>query len=136
LVTTLYLGFQVRASRSPRVNVFIADLIPATASPVLRGNSSPEDIILPEEADRILLTLNIPPTDSYPSYVLEVCDGDATGKLRWSTEIRSRTRSGNFNLDLARSFLPEGSYSLRIFGISGGHRDLLGEYHVRILHKG
>jgi len=136
LMTTLYLSVQVRASRNPRVNIVIADLIPVTASPALRGNSS-EDITIPAQAERVLLTLNVPPTDPYLSYVVEVRDGwEARAKLRWAKEIKVRAGSGNFNLDVDRNFFPEGAYLLRIWGISGIHREVLGEYHVRIVHKG
>lgn len=136
LVTTLYFGFQVRAYRSPRINTFIADLIPVAASPALRGNTDPQYVSLSEKTDRILLMLNVSSPSSYPSYALEIREGrEATGKLVWATKTRDRTRSGNFNVDLERSFLPKGPYSIRVLGLSDGQREVLGEYYLYIQHE-
>jgi hypothetical protein len=136
LVTTLYLAFQVLASRGPKANVAIADLIPMSDSRRTRGGVGPEEVVIPKGADRVLLRLNVLPTESYPSYELEIRDGwKADGRLRWAAAVRDRTHSGNFNVDLEKSFLPEGQYLLRLFGVSGGRHTFLGEYHVRILHE-
>lgn len=136
LMTTLYFGLQVRAYRSPRINTVVADLIPVTASPALRGNTDPQYVSLSEQTDRILVMLNVSSTSSYSSYELEIREGrEATGKLVWATKTRGRTRSGNFNVDLDKSFLTEGPYSIRVFGLSDGQREVLGDYYLYIKHE-
>lgn len=136
LVTTIYFGVQLRGYRSPRVNTIVADLIPVTASPALRGNTNPQHVIFSEQTDRVLLVLNVSSPTSYSSYALEIREGrDANGRLLWATKAQDRTRSGNFNIGLERSFLPEGYYSIRVLGLSRNQRDLLSEYFLYIQHE-
>jgi len=136
LVTTLYFGVQLRGYRNPRVNTVVADLIPVTASPALRGSTDPQHIVLSGQTDRVLLVLNVSSPSSYSSYGLEIRQGrEANGRLLWATKAYGRTRSGNFNVDLDSRFLSEGQYSIRVLGLSPDHRELLGEYYLYIQHE-
>ena len=136
LGTTAYFALQVQLARRPQANVLVIDLVPTTEAPIVRGVDGIEEIVVPDAADRVLLVLNAPADEPSAGYRLEIRDGATDGgALRWASELEGRTRTGNFNLDLPRDFLPDGTYSLRIIDVGGRRQVIVANYHLRIRHE-
>ena len=82
--------------------------------------------------DDRFFTLILSPSDprDFPDHevVLERTGG---GEI-WRGRGLRKNRYGTFSLILARRLTGDGNYVLRVFGIAGEQKDLVGEYHFRL----
>ena len=58
---------------------------------------------------------------------------DAAGELFWRSGPLEPNSFGSFTVELSRSFLPPGEYSLELEGSTAGATDTLETYRLRVL---
>lgn len=136
LVAAVGLAFWVVELRSelarPRLNLYLADLVPPAAS-IERTEGGEQLLAVPPEADHLLLLLNLADPRSYPEYEAEILG--AGGDRIWHRRGLARSPDGHFTLELPRGFLPEGSYRLRLYGLAGGQREPVVDYDFGIVYE-
>lgn len=110
----------------PDLGAPVRDL-PATAS---RGTDAPSVVSLAPD-DRFF-TLVLSPADPRDFLDHEVVLEKAGGSEVWRGRGLRKNRYGTFSLILARRLTGTGDYLLRVFGIAGEQKELVGEYHFRI----
>lgn len=136
LVATVGLSFWVVQLRSelarPRLNLYLADLVPPAAS-IERTEGSEQRLAVPPEADHLLLLLNLADPRTYPEYEAEIL-GAGGGRV-WRRRGLARSPDGHFTLELPRGFLPAGSYRLRLYGLAGGRREPVVDYDFGIVYE-
>ncbi len=136
LIVCLGLGVQMaRLQRQvwnlsrPRGGVELVDLSPLEGR-VERTEEETEGIQPFSWADRLVLILNLADVRSFPEYEAEITATD--GHEVWRGGGLRQTPEGNFALEVPRRFLPAGSYSIRLFGVSTQGRTLVAEYSLRL----
>jgi hypothetical protein len=101
--------------QAPRLNVPIFELVPGEE---LRGEARPREILLPDDAQSVMLILlpgRVP--DGVP---LEITLHDAAGEPVWSGAGLARSLMGDFTLELPVSILEPGPMHLEIAAEAGG----------------
>ena len=110
----------------PQINAPLED---AFASP-LRGLPEETVVKLAPEDQRFALVLHAMDQQTFPDFGVEITRAD--GAAVWQGRGLRRDPDGSFVLTLSRRFTPPGEYRVRLWGIDGPKRELLGEYDVRI----
>lgn len=114
---------QVGELSAPRLNVSFEDLYAAGTT---RG-IEPEEVTVLQGGGVLFVT---PPSES-PEYEIEVAP--AAGGALVIEPLRDAARDGVLTLEIPRSYLREGRYTVRLYGIENGQRQPLGEYPFEIV---
>lgn len=126
---TVRLGEEVRQLSAPRSDVYVADLVP-TGGPGLRERGEPEAVRPPAWASRVVLILAFGGPASHPEYEVEIATAD--GRPLWSRRGLHPGPDGTFALDVPRSWLPPGTYRIRLSGLRGDAAQEVARYELRI----
>jgi len=101
-------------------------------NPVEEGTrAAPEPRETPPGSEELLLVLNVSMDQDFADYEAEIAD--AHGIRVWSRHGLRPTAEGTFRLSFRRGVLPVGPLRVRLFGMDGESRRLLGTYEVRLL---
>ena len=95
-----------------------------------RGADAPAVVSLAPDDRFFTLVLSSANQRDFPDH--EVVLEKAGGPEIWRGRGLRKNRYGTFSLILARRLTGTGDYLLRVFGIAGGQKELVGEYHFRI----
>jgi hypothetical protein len=114
----------------PQLNVPIEDLDPRRVASRDGQQDSTRTIDVPAGARFFTLILNLAGESSHSRYEVEI--KDQRGTLIWQAPGLQKTEFNTFTLALSRPLFPAGQYRIRLFGLRGGHRELVEEYTVRI----
>jgi hypothetical protein len=114
--------------RAPELNVPIYDLYARNFSRRSGGDTELNRIKAPAAANSLVLILNGEGLASSPSYRIEIL-GDK-GRTIWRGKGLQKGHLGNLTVTVDRTLLPNGTYSLKLFGPEGTYS--LGEYLLRI----
>lgn len=113
----------------PEVNAPVLDLVPLGIGQ--RDEAAEPDAEVPSGAQRFTLILSPARRGDFEDYEAEIAP--AGGPVVWRDRGLRPNDYGSFSLTVHRSTLGTGEHRLRLFGIgSGGGRELLGEYALRI----
>lgn len=110
----------------PQLNAPVLDLRPSVRGEGI-GAAAPE---VPSRARLFTLVINPVGSLSQGTYAVEIID--AAGKRAWSGQGLELNSFGSFSLALSRRTLSAGEYRLRLFSLTTGHRQLIGEYAFRV----
>lgn len=133
LIATVGLSFYVASLRrtvdelsQPQVNAPVLDLYPEGHAGRGTATEAPE---VPPEAR--LFTVILSPADrgSWTDYEAEI--SNANGVV-WTARGLRRNAFGSFSLTLSRRALSTGEHRIRLFGLAGEERKLIGEYVLQI----
>lgn len=106
---------------APRLNISFEDLLTETT----RGSSPAEAVPVLQGGGVLVLT----PSVELPEYEVEVVSADDTVVVR---PLRGPSMEGVLTLEIPPSYLPEGRYTARLYGLESGERRLLDEYPFEI----
>jgi anti-sigma factor RsiW len=109
----------------PQLNAPVLDLQP---SPERGSVESGTTLKLPADVKVFTLVLNPASPRDFPSYAVAI-ERAGGGKV-WSGEGLEKNRYGSFSLAVPRSLVPDGTYTIRLFGKDGVHNEPLGEYSI------
>lgn len=113
----------------PEVNAPVLDLVPLGVGP--RDEVAPPEAEVPSGARMFTLILSPARRGDLQDYEVEIAP--AGGGAVWRERGIRPNVYGSFSLTVPRRALGTGEHRLRLFGIgSGGNRELLGEYALRI----
>lgn len=130
LVWALQLQQQLRSTALPRENITIVEMF--SEEKPYRQLGSPDAYDLSFEHPRLVLILHrnadAPDFSEYRGILR-----DGAGEIYWRSEPLLPNPFGSFTLELSRSFLPPGEYSLQIEGSSAGAQASLESYRLRVL---
>jgi hypothetical protein len=93
-----------------------------------------DELILPAKTRLFFLLLSISDPRSFPSYRLEVVDGDS-GQVVWKAEGLKSSSDNEVSLVVRRGDFAPGEYRFRLFGLKGGNAELVEEYQLRVVHQ-
>lgn len=111
-------------------NVPIFDVFPDESIQRSGSAKRPNQVKTPAGADRFILILNGGGLVDFATYSLELAN--PAGTIIWRDNGLNRDQNGNFSLLLSRGITPDGSYVIRLFGTSGGNRQLIAQYQLSI----
>jgi len=116
------------AARNPQAppNLYVEPLRLAT----LRLAGDIRTLNLPAGAQTIVLLLEISRPLDYPTYTVEIRDTGGNIAIKLSGLNPRLTRDNRLSVPLARTALRSGIYHLRLFGMRGGEKTDLGEFHL------
>lgn len=97
---------------------------------VPRGTAAPAVVSL--APDDQFFTLVLSPADSRNFLDHEVVLESAEDGEIWRGRGLKKNRYGTFSVTFPRRRTEDGDYTLRVFGIAGEARELVGEYHFRL----
>jgi cell division protein FtsB len=115
-------------SRTPELNVPIYDLYARNFSRRSGGETDLNRIKAPATASSLVLILNGEGLTSAPSYRIEISSDK--GRTIWRGKGLTKGHLGNLTVTVDRTLLPNGTYSLKLFGEEGANS--LVEYLLRI----
>ena len=115
-------------TRTPELNVPIYDLYARNFSRRSGGETELNRIKAPATASSLVFILNGDGLASSPSYRIEIV-GDK-GRAIWRGKGLTKGHLGNLTVTVDRTLLPNGAYSLKLFGQEGTNS--LAEYLLRI----
>jgi len=113
----------------PQLNAPILDLSPGGAR---SEDAHPTVLRLPRRLQIFTLVLNPASPQSFPGYNVEI--EREGGGVVWSGGGLEKNAFGSFSLALPRVLVPDGAYTIRLFGHPEGRMrgEPLGEYHFKI----
>jgi len=113
----------------PQLNAPILDLSPGGAR---SEDAHPTVLRLPRRLQIFTLVLNPASPQSFPGYTVEI--EREGGGVVWSGGGLEKNAFGSFSLALPRVLVPDGAYTIRLFGHPEGRMrgEPLGEYHLKI----
>ena len=116
------------AARNPQAppNLYVEPLRLAS----LRMQADIRTLNLPAGAQTIVLLLEISRPLDYPTYTVEIRDTGGNIAIKLSGLNPRLTRDNRLSVPLARTALRSGIYHLRLFGMRGGEKTDLGEFHL------
>lgn len=113
-----------RKLREPAMNVRVADAHPVDS--VLRDRELPVPVEVPAAAETLVLLLQAPAAEDYPSYELELTG--ASGELLFHGHGLVRQPEGDFTVSFDTGALPREQLTLRILGRRGEERREIARY--------
>ncbi|MBI1747890.1 MAG: hypothetical protein HYR55_15080 [Acidobacteria bacterium] len=121
---------QMAELRRPQLNPPIYDLYSSTA--VARSGTGRRETVIkvPHGVRVFTLLLNGTGLPIHTEYAVEITDG--AGHVFWRSGGLQRSRDGNFLILLNRTFLPEGSHQLKLYGQAAPREVTLAEYRLRL----
>jgi hypothetical protein len=137
LVAVVGLSFWVLRLRTdlgalsrPQLNAPVQDLTPGGAR---GGEGGPLELRLPPHTGLFTLVLNPASPRDFPAYAVDIAP--AEGSVLWSGEGLEKNAYGSFSLALPRSLMPDGRYTIRLYGVTGARREPLGDYDLILAAK-
>ncbi len=126
------LRHQNRELIRPQINAHLGDLF--ADGDRLRESGQFERVVVPPEADQVVLILNLNRPETFSDYRVEILDSLAEdARVRWRRDGLRRGSEGNFVLTLRRGFLPPGRYRIRILGLEAEQEHLLASYGFEVI---
>ncbi|MEA2206050.1 MAG: hypothetical protein QOE77_2826 [Blastocatellia bacterium] len=115
-------------TRAPELNVPIYDLYARSFNRRSSGENELNQIKAPATASSLVLILNGEGLASSPSYRIEILS--EKGRTIWRGKGLTKGHLGNLTVTVDRTLLPNGTYSLKLFGQEGATS--VAEYLLRI----
>ncbi|HYU30627.1 MAG TPA: zf-HC2 domain-containing protein [Thermoanaerobaculia bacterium] len=114
----------------PEVNARVLELVPLGTQ--ARGETATATEV-PSRDERFTLVLSNQKRGDFQAYEAELVRTGGGVVRRETGLVPNPNVYGSFTLGETRSALGAGDYRIRLFGLRGGRRELLGEYALRIL---
>jgi hypothetical protein len=119
---------RVKELSGPRLNWPVYDAFSAAFLRRTGGPAKANEIEIPPSAGGLNLILNPDSQVQFPDYRAEIVNG--SGEIVWQGEGLQRNRLDSFNMSLNRELLPQGLYTIKVYGKSGTKLSLLGEFPI------
>jgi len=120
---------QLAELKAPQLNAPVYDVFPEGV--VQRsGGTSVNQLELSPRTKEFTLVLNGEGVPKYSSYGVEIVSRG--GEVLWRGEGLQRDRFGGFFIRVQRSFMDEGTYAVKLYGISTQGSKLVAEYRMNI----